>query len=269
MSQPVVATLLRHAAARAAFRRAMPRARARVVSCRSPAALSRVFSSALADAVVIDPRLSGGLELLKRCRDAFPGIPRFAYSAFRPDEAELLEACVRQAGAYPIVEGVEDAVVADLILPRSASAVRLRKLDGAPRLLRLIEPLQERAWREVVRHVGRLRTTDVAAALGISREHLSRQFGAGGAPNLKRVIDLARAATAADLLANPGYTVRAVARILGFASASHLSGAARRVAGVTARGLTDLGPAGVLNAFLTGRMRSRSWAGSPGAAAQR
>jgi AraC-like DNA-binding protein len=260
VSQPVIATLLRSPGARAAFRRAMPRGRARVVSCRSPAALERVFATALADAVVVDPRVPGGVGVLGRCGVTYPGVPRFAYSAFRPDEAELLAACVREARAYPIVEGVEDAVLADLILPRAASAVRLQILDGAPRLLRLIEPLQEKAWREVMRHVGgRLRTTDVAGALGISREHLSRQFGAGGAPNLKRVIDLARAVTAADLLANPGYSVRTVARILGFASASHLSGAARRVAGVTARGLTALGPAGVLAAFLKGRTRSRSW----------
>jgi len=260
MSRPVIATLLKSPASRAAFRRAMPRGRARVVSCRSPAALDRVFTTALADAVVVDPRLPGALEALLRCRATYPGVPRFAYSAFRPDEAELLATCVRGALAHPIVEGVEDSVLADLVLPRTASAARLRLLDGAPRFLRLIDPLQERAWREVVRHVGsRLKTTDIAAALGVSREHLSRQFGAGGAPNLKRVIDLARAATAADLLANPGYTVRTVARLLGFASASHLSGAARRVAGVTARGLVALGPAGVLTAFAKGRMRSRSW----------
>lgn len=261
MSHPVIATLLRSPSARAAFRRAMPRGRTRVVSCRSSAALDRVFTTALADAVVVDPRLPGALDALLRCRATYPGIPRFAYSAFRPDEAELLAACVREALAHPIVEGVEDAVIADLVLPRTASAARLRLLDSAPRFLRLRDPLQERAWLEVVRHVGsRVKTTDVAAALGVSREHLSRQFGAGGAPNLKRVIDLARAATAADLLANPGYTVRTVARILGFASASHLSGAARRVAGVTARGLVALGPAGVLTAFAKGRTRSRSWA---------
>ena len=47
-------------------------------------------------------------------------------------------------------------------------------------------------------------------------------------------IDLARAACAADLLGNPGYTVRAVVRILGYASPSHLAGVARRVAGVHA-----------------------------------
>src|SRR2546430_10498391 len=58
-----------------------------------------------------------------------------------------------------------------------------------------------------------IKTAQLAAALRVTREHLSRQFAAGGAPNLKRVIDLARAACAADLLGNPGYTVRAVVRI--------------------------------------------------------
>jgi AraC-like DNA-binding protein len=261
VTQPVVVTLLRSAGARGSLRRALPRGRLRVRSCRRSAALERVLATTLADAVVVDPRLPGALEALGRLRAVYPGVPRFAYAPFRPDEAELLAACVRGAGAHPLVEGVEDAVLAELILPRTASAARLALLAGAPRLLRLTDPLQESAWREVMQGVGgKLRTTDIAASLGVSREHLSRQFGAGGAPNLKRVIDLARAVTAADLLANPGYTVRTVARILGFASASHLSGAARRVAGVTARGLTPLGPDGVLGAFLRGRMRSRSWA---------
>jgi AraC-like DNA-binding protein len=265
VTQAVVATLLRSSAARRAVRRALPPSRARVRSFRSPSAVERVCATTLADAVIVDPRIPGAVDVLGRLRATYPGVPRFAYAPFRPDEAELLAACVRGAAAHPLVEGVEDAVLAELILPRTASAVRLAMLAGAPRLLRLMDPLQEEAWREVMQRVaggGRLRTTDVAASLGVSREHLSRQFGAGGAPNLKRVIDLARAVTAADLLANPGYTVRTVARILGFASASHLSGAARRVAGVTARGLSPLGPEGVLGAFLRGRMRSRSWAGS-------
>ena len=136
--------------------------------------------------------------------------------------------------------------------------LRLGALEGAPRILRLVDRLQLLAWDEVLHGVaGPLRTATIATALGVSREHLSRQFGAGGAPNLKRVIDLARTATAADLLANPGYSVRAVAGILGFASASHLAGASRRIAGVTARRLPDLGPRGVLAAFVRGRTRSR------------
>ena len=257
MSLPVIPTLLASKSARAALRRAVPRNRARLVACRTPAQLERTLAGVLADAVVVDWRVAGAREALARVRTRYPGVPRFLYTAWRPDDAEGLAACLAE-GAAPIVEGVEDAVVGELLMPRTASAARVAMLAGAPRLLRLTDILQERAWGEVMRRIGgKLRTTDIARSLKVSREHLSRQFGAGGAPNLKRVIDLARAATAADLLANPGYSVRAVARILGFASASHLAGAARRVAGVSARELPRLGPRGVLAAFVRGRTRSR------------
>jgi AraC-like DNA-binding protein len=259
MSTPVVATLLRSATARAALRRGLPRGRVRLASCRSVAALERCLATRCVDAVVVDVRLPGAAAGLVRLRTRFPTVPRFAYAAFRPDDADLLILCVHDAAAHPIVEGVEDPVAWDLILPHTASAVRLGALEGAARILRLTDDLQLRAWHEVLRGVaGPLRTAAIARALGVSREHLSRQFGAGGAPNLKRVIDLARTATAADLLANPGYSVRAVAGILGFASASHLAGASRRIAGVTARHLPELGPRGVLAAFVRGRTRSRA-----------
>ncbi len=258
MSAPTIAVWLTSRPARAALRRALPRGRARLVSCRGAAQLERTLLGALADAVVVDVHAPGATELLARCRDAFPQVPRFAYTAFRPDDGALLRACTVDCGAVPIVEGVEDSVIAELLLSLTASAARESSLASAPRLLRLVEPLQERAWREVLRRVGGpIRATDIARALKVSREHLSRQFGAGGAPNIKRVIDLARTATAADLLANPGYSVRAVARILRFSSASHLSGSARRVAGVSAAQLPALGPKGVLSAFLRGRTRSR------------
>lgn len=258
MSAPLIPVLLPSPKARLALRRAMPRGRVRLVQCRNAAQLLRALAASLADAVVVDVRAPGAREALEQCREAYPEVPRFAYAAFRPDDGELLRACVAEYDAAPIVEGVEDAVVGDLLLARTASAVREAGLAQAPKLLRLTEPIQERAWREVLRRVGGpIRAADIARTLKVSREHLSRQFGAGGAPNLKRVIDLARTATAADLLGNPGYSVRAVARILRFSSASHLSGSARRVAGVTAAGLPKLGPRGVLAAFLRGRTRSR------------
>ena len=257
MSTPVVPAVLGRPA-RAALRRALPRSRIRLVACRAPADIARVVRTRLTDAVVVDARARGALEALEHCRAAWPAVPRFVYTAFRPDDGELLRACLGVGGAIPLVEGVDDPMLAELVLPRTASAARLAALEVAPRLLRLTEPLQQRAWAEVLRRVGgRLRTSDVARVLRVSREHLSRQFGAGGAPNIKRVIDLARTAAAADLLANPGYSVRAVARILGFASASHLAAAARRVAGVPASALGGLGAAGVLQAFVRGRTRSR------------
>ncbi|HWO88686.1 MAG TPA: helix-turn-helix domain-containing protein [Gemmatimonadales bacterium] len=259
MSTPAVPILLASPRARVALRRALPRGRVRLVRCRSGRQVARTLATSLADAVIVDARLPEARALLLELRANYPGVPRFAYSAFRADDAELLRDCGANSLAVPIVEGVEDAVLPDLVLPDTASARRAQLLAAAPRLLRLSEDLQRQVWNAVLFGVaGRLRALDLARSLGVSREHLSRQFGAGGAPNLKRVIDLARAATAADLLANPGYTARGVARILGFASASHLTGVARRIAGVTARGLAALGPAGVLAEFARGRMRSRS-----------
>jgi len=46
-------------------------------------------------------------------------------------------------------------------------------------------------------------------------------------------------------------------RILGYASPSHLAGAARRVAGASPQELREAGPRGVLQRFLRGRTRSR------------
>src|SRR5207253_2637817 len=175
----------------------------------------------------------------------------------------------RRAGVQPssraaagfagvLVEGVDNAVAGEWIAARTAQVVRREALADAPKLLRLTDRLQLAAWDEVLRRVGfPTQTGQVAAALRVTREHLSREFAAGGAPNLKRVIDLARTACAADLLGNPGYTVRAVVHILGYASTSHLAGAARRVAGTTPQELRAVGPRGVLQRFIRGRTRSR------------
>src|SRR5258708_39053785 len=97
---------------------------------------------------------------------------------------------------------------------RTAQVARRAALADAPRLLRLTDRLQLAAWEEVLRRAGvPTQTGHVAPALRVTREHLSREFGAGGAPNLKRVIGLPRADCAADLLGHPGDTARCVVLI--------------------------------------------------------
>jgi AraC-like DNA-binding protein len=170
----------------------------------------------------------------------------------------LLLDCHAGQVSMVLVDGVDNAVAGDLVVRHSAGTDRRRALADAPRLLRLAEPLQRDVWRYLLERVDRpARTGAIARTLGCSREHLSRQFGAGGAPNLKRVIDLTRVACAASLLRNPGYNAGTVARILRFATASHLSATARRIAGVSTRGLGPLGPRGVLAHFAKGKTRSR------------
>jgi AraC-like DNA-binding protein len=251
-----VAALLESRGALAALRRTLPRGGPAVVACRSPAGLRRVLENRLVDAVVLAPS-PALLADLAELRSRLPGVPIFAYAPFRPDDGELLLACRKHA--VPVaVEGVDDPVVGDMVARASVTAERRRALAEAPQMLRLTEPLQHSAWSLLLAEVERpIRTTDLARRLEVSREHLSRQFGAGGAPNLKRVIDLTRIACAAQLLANPGYPIPVVVRLLHFASSSHLSGTARRIANVSTGGLGSLGPRGVLQAFVRGNTRSR------------
>lgn len=240
--------------ARRAVKQGYPRNGARVRLCRSLQAVERLLYQRLVDAVVVDVKSApAALDLAAR----FPRIPVWGFSAFRPEDGELVDAC-RRRGLAILVEGVDNAVAGEWVAARSAQTLRTGALADAPRLLRLTDTLQVRVWHEVLRRVAvPTKTAQLAAGLEITREHLSREFGAGGAPNLKRVIDLARTACAADLLGNPGYTVGAVVQILGYASPSHLAAAARRVAGATALELRELGPQGVLARFVRGRTRSR------------
>ena len=253
----VIATLLESRGALLALRRTLPKTGPAVVACRTPAALRRLLERRLVDAVVLSPT-QGVLPDLAELRRHLPGIPVVAYAPFRPDDGELLLACRRHAVASVAVEGVDDPIVGEMVMRASITAERRRALADAPRMLRLTEPFQRAAWDVLVGEVERpIRTTTLAKHLEISREHLSRQFGAGGAPNLKRVIDLTRIACAAQLLANPGYSIPTVVRVLHFASSSHLSSTSRRIANVSTRGLGALGPGGVLQAFAKGNTRSR------------
>lgn len=254
---PVVGMAHDNPAMRAAMRRGLKRRGIRLVGCRTPEQLERVFRAELVDAVVVgagDGPMEPALALAAR----FPRVPFFLAGALRPDDASLVLA-YRQGGVRAIlVDGVDDHAAAELVWARGASSTRRRALRDAPRLLRLTEPLQVRAWEEVLERVGSPTTTaQVAAALRVTREHLSREFGAGGAPNIKRVIDLARILCAADLLGNPGYSVGSVACVLRFSSPSHLAGCARRIMGGSPSELPRLGVQGVLGRFLRGRTRSR------------
>jgi AraC-like DNA-binding protein len=252
-----VATLLHSRPSLTSLRRSLQRVGPRVLPCRTAAQLEQTLVSRLIDAVLLAPA-EVSLAELKAFRSRFPAIPVVAWGAFRPDDGELLDHWEREGVALVLVDGVDDAVAGDLVRRASLTALRRGLLADAPRVLRLTQPLQHRTWELLLdRAEHPARTSALAAALDVSREHLSRQFGAGGAPNLKRVIDLIRVAAAAQLLANPGLDVAAVVRILDFASPSHLERTVRRITGQGARDLGRLGVRGVLGAFAGGKTRSR------------
>jgi transcriptional regulator GlxA family with amidase domain len=241
---------------RRAVQRGYPPGAGTVRLCRAAAQIERLLAQRLVDAIVVDVKAAAETLALPA---RFPRIPMYALSAFSPDDGPLLAACQEAGFAGILVEGIDNAMAGEWLAARTAQVARREALADAPRLLRLTERLQLAAWEEILRRVDvPTATAHVAAALRVTREHLSREFAAGGAPNLKRVIDLARVACAADLLGTPGYSLRAVVRILGYTSAGHLAAAARRIAGVQPLELGELGPRGVLTRFAKGRTRSRA-----------
>ena len=231
----------------------------RVVLTRTLADFEAAFKGNLVDAAVVD--VSGAHEdtwrVASRARD-YPSVPFFGLAALRAAEGPALAQCARYEFADVLIEGVDDIVARDIISHLSFSARFRRALDTPPRALALETPLQQAAWRFVISYAGRpVRTSTLAQFLDVTREHLSRSFSAGGSPNLKRIIDLVRIIAAAELAKNPGYDVKDVSNILGFASSSHLSSTAMRVVGTKPTSLARLRAVDLIGRFVKGHGRSR------------
>jgi AraC-like DNA-binding protein len=256
---PAIVAYAQRDRTRTMLRAAFPRRRARVILTRTLEDFEAAFKTNLVDAAVVD--VSSAQEETWRvaglARD-YPSAPFFGLAALRAAEAPALAQCATLEFTDVLVDGVDDNVARDIVHQQTFSARFARALDGPPRALALETPLQRDAWRFIVSHAGRpVRTSALAQELGVTREHLSRSFAAGGAPNLKRIIDLVRIIASAELSKNPGYDLRDVANILGYASSSHLSSTAMRVVGSKPASLTRLRTVDLIERFTKGHGRSR------------
>ena len=245
-----IAALLDSRTALSIWRRSLPRSQVRLHPCRSARELEHALQTRLIETIVLGPRAAGQVEI-GGLRARYPVIPILIFGRLRPEDAEALLQWDRAEVGPVLVEGVDDAVASEILLRHSASSRRLAARAEFPRMLRLTERLQLRAWDRLAGSAGRPpRIAPLARSLGVSREHLSRQFGAGGAPNLKRVSDLLSVQAALELLTNPGYPVATVARLLEFASPSHLRTVVKRVTGARLEQARQLGHRELLRRFL-------------------
>lgn len=245
--------------ARTLIKTAFPRRKARIVLTRTPEDFEAAFRTNLVDAAIVD--VGAAQEDTWRVASfarEFPSVPFFGLAPLRVAEGPALAQCVVFEFADVLVDGVDDEAARDLVARASYTARFAAALDDPPRALTLESPLQQAAWRFIVSHAGRpVRTSTLAEFLKVTREHLSRSFAAGGAPNLKRIIDLVRIVAAAELAKNPGYDLRDVAAILEFASSSHLSSTAMRVIGTKPTSLARLRTVDLVDRFVKGHGRSR------------
>jgi AraC-like DNA-binding protein len=257
---PLVVTHAKRERARDLARNAFPRRKGRLVFARNAAEVETALRTSLVDAVLVD--IGGAQEetwKVSALAGEHPTTAFFALTPLRVGDAPALADCAHREFAGALVEGVDDAVARALVLRAAFSTRFARALADPPAPLGLASPLQRQVWQLIVGHAGRpVRTSAIAAELGVTREHLSRSFAANGSPNLKRIIDLVRMIAAAELAKNPGLDLRDVSTVLGFASPSHLSTTAMRIAGIKPASLTRLRTVDILERFARGNGRSRS-----------
>ncbi len=249
---PDIVAVIERPSARALVRQAFSTRTARLSIVEDADALTHALHSSLVDAVVVDVGTASAdfSRVIELARD-FPSIPFAAIAPFAALSGELLARLSALDVAEVLVEGVDDTAARALLEPRLYSRRFAAALSTPPPALALGSTLQRLAWSYLVAHGGRsVRASDVAEAAGVSREHLSRTFHTDGAPNLKRVIDLVRLIAAAELCKNPGFDVADVARVLDFASSSHLAATATRVAGVRPGSLARLRAADLIDRFI-------------------
>lgn len=245
---------------RALVKAVFPRRRCRVLFARTAADFGDAFRKELVDAAIVDVTSTHDdtwpVAALAR---EFPSAPFFALATLRAGEGPAVAQCVELEFADVLVEGIDDGCARDIVSKRGFSARFAEALRVPPAVLALTTSVQQKAWEFIVAHAGRrVHTVHLAKRLGVTREHLSRTFAAEGAPNLKRIIDLVRLLAAAELAKNPGYDIRDVARVLDFASSSHLSSTAQRVVGTKPASLARLRSVDLIQRFCRGHGRSRS-----------
>lgn len=247
---PVVCTMIKRERARTLVRSAFPRRRAHMVPVRSREELIDALTHHLIDAVIVDGGFGDEVGRVLQLAEDYPSAPFFFVTALLPTDAPLVGRAVECGAADVLVEGIDDGAARVIIHQRGFSQRFDQALAEPPEALGLRTPLQVQVWRSLVRRAGRpVRTDQLAREHGVSREHLSRSFANGTAPTLKRVIDLVRLLSAAELAKNPGYDVRDVAEVLGFASSSHLSGTTQRLVGAKASSLSRLRTVDLLERF--------------------
>src|ERR1035437_8620652 len=196
--------------ARDVLKHAFPRRRGKLALARTVGEFRAAFKKSLVDAAIVDVAhpTEETWKAAALARD-YPSVPFFALSPMRVADTAVLARCVDEEFADVLVEGMDDGVVRDLVLPQSFTTRFGAALHDAYLALGLDNQIQERAWRAIVAYGGRTVGPELVAA-AVPR-------------NLRRIRDLVRLTAAAELAKNPGSDGTEVARVGGFASPSHLT----------------------------------------------
>ncbi len=259
-ASPCVLAYVPRERGRTFLRTAFPRKRARTITAKTPEEFDQCLRRDLIDAVVVDFVMAGDDAWTVAAKSVdFPSIPFFALVQSRATDGPTIARVAQLGFADVLTEQVDEDTAMALIAPYTYTTRFANALVDPPSSLGLVTEAQRQTWKNIIQHAGRpVTTTELAAVVGVTREHLSRNFAQGKGANLKRVIDLVRLLSAAELSKNPGYDIRDVAAILGFASSSHLAVTTHRIASTRPASLSGLRSVDLIERFVQGRTRSRT-----------
>lgn len=216
-------------------------------------ALEARLRDALVDAVVVDLGAAEGAPLAAAAlAREFPSVAFVAVCPYRPVDAPAIARCAQHGVVDVLADGVDDALVRATLGRHGFRARFAFALAEPPPALGLTDPLPRRVWGAIVGRVGStVRTGELAGALRVTREHLSRAVARTPARSLKRVVDLVRLLAAAELAKNPGYGQAEVARLLRWSSAGALDATCRRLVGRPATSLSRLRAVDLVGRYAT------------------
>ena len=236
---------------RAWVKRVLGKSSGRLALARTFSEFAGAFHKGVVDAALVDMAATDGVDEAAGLALEYPSVAFMGLTSFRPSDAPAVARCAELEFADVLVEGVDEGVARDVVAERGYSGRFACALERPPEALSLTSTLQLAAWRFIIARAGRpVSTSMLASAMGLTREHLSRSFGGGATPTLKRLIDLVRLLSAAELAKNPGYDVVDVARILGFSSSAHLSLTAQRLIARRASSLAAMRGVDVVERFV-------------------
>ncbi len=256
---PCILVYLPKERARPFIKNAFPRKAANVITVKSQAEFDKEIRKTLIDAVIVDVvNPTDETWAIAATLPDFPSIPYYALSQSRTADADVIARATELGFADTLTEMLDEEAANAIVQSQAYTARFARALAEPPAQLGLSSETQLQTWANIVKLGGRPVTTkELADSIGITREHLSRHFSQGNGPNLKRIIDLVRLLSAAELSKNPGYDVRDVAAVLGFASSSHLAVTTQRIASTRPASLSGLRAMDIIDRFTQGRTRSR------------
>lgn len=251
--EAVVLAYVTRAHTRTRVRACLVRIHRRGVLVRTEKDFANAFRTHFVDSALVEVASDGDGHAPAELAREYPSVPFIAITPFRPVDAPAIARCAELDFADVLADGTDDGLLAHAILAHGFSARFAAALHTPPKPLALTAPLQLAAWRASIAHAGRpVGTAEIAGTLGVTREHLSRSFSAGGAPTLKRVLDLVRLLAACEFAKNPGYDLTAVARLVGFSSSAKLSATVKRLVRAHASALSALRATDLLERFLRG-----------------